>query len=59
MKIIFVLCLLLTGCASPKFLENRVTCTVAKDEATIVSKWGPFGISAQVAPADAAVLCKG
>jgi hypothetical protein len=60
MKTIFVLFLLLMmgGCASPKFLENRITCTVGRDEAQIVSKWGPFGISAQVAADDAKVLCK-
>jgi hypothetical protein len=56
---ILLLSLLLTGCASPKWLENRVACTVARDEAHIVSKWGPFSIGAQVATSDAAVLCKG
>ena len=59
MKTALILCaLLLSGCGSPKWLENRVACTVAGDEAHIVSKWGPVGIAAQIAPADAAVMCR-
>jgi hypothetical protein len=59
MKLALVLCLLLAGCASPKFLENRVACTASGEEAHIVSLWGAFGISARLAAADAAVVCKG
>lgn len=57
--IILISAALLTGCASPKWLENRVACTVDKAEAHVVSKWGPVSIGSQVAASDAAVLCKG
>jgi hypothetical protein len=49
----------LSGCATrPAFLENRVVCTVAKDKAFGVSQWGPLGITAEVSPKDAAVICR-
>lgn len=50
--------LLLTGCSNTRWLENRVVCTVAADEAHVISKWGPVGIAAQIARADARVLCR-
>ena len=51
--------LLLTGCSTAgKLLENRVVCTVDGSESHVVSKWGPVGIAARVADADAKVLCK-
>lgn len=50
---------LLTGCAgTTKYLETRVTCTVAKDEARADSKWIFFGISSPIADADAKLICK-
>lgn len=49
---------LLSGCATFEGqLENRVTCTVAKDKALYVSMYGPIGIASKVAEQDAAVLC--
>jgi hypothetical protein len=51
-------CAPLSGCANVKWLDNRVACTVAGDEAHLISKWGPVGIGSQIAAADAAVLCK-
>lgn len=59
MRTVLFLSLFLAGCASPKWLDNRVACTVAKDEAHVLSKWGPVSIGSQVAAPDAAVLCKG
>lgn len=55
-----VLISLLAGCASMdlKGLENRVVCTVAKDEAHVVSKWGAIGIASKIADADRAAVCK-
>lgn len=48
----------LSGCATgSKLLENRVACTADKSEAHVVSKWGGFSIGAQVADADAKVIC--
>jgi hypothetical protein len=58
-----ILCgMYLAGCASieqrPTFLENRVVCTLAQDKAFVVSRWGPVGISSEVAEKDRAVICK-
>ena len=49
---------MLSGCAGSKLLENRLACTVDKSEAHVVSKWGPIGVSSEIAKADAAVVCK-
>lgn len=46
MKTLATLCLaaLLAGCATFDIpLDNRVTCTVAKDKAFVVSQWGAGG----------------
>jgi hypothetical protein len=58
--LLFVLVLMgIGGCASTdKFLENRVVCTISKDEAFVVSRWGPVGISSEIARADQEVICK-
>ena len=54
-----LLALALTGCANtPKWLENRLTCTVAGGEALVVSRWGPIGIAADIASEDAKVICQ-
>lgn len=52
--------LALAGCASLDglTLDNRVTCTVAKDKAFSVSQWGAVGITSQIADADAKVICR-
>lgn len=49
---------LLAGCASPKWLENRLSCTVDGKEAHVVSKWGPVSIGSKLADADARVVCQ-
>lgn len=52
------LALLLGGCetVAQKF-ENRALCTVDHEEMHVVSKWWRFGISAQIAQADARAIC--
>lgn len=57
-RTIILAALLLTGCASPKWLETRAVCTVDGQEAHALSKWGPIGIGSRLADADAAVICK-
>lgn len=47
----------LAGCSAVN-LDNRVTCTVAKDKAFFVSEWGPVGVSATISEADRAAICK-
>jgi hypothetical protein len=51
---------ILAGCATfdGLTLDNRVACTAARDKAFSVSQWGPVGITAQIADADAKVICK-
>jgi hypothetical protein len=56
--VLFTLCALLAGCSSPRWLENRVACTVDGSEAHVISKWGPVGVGAKIADDDARVLCK-
>ncbi len=61
MRFVLILSLLsLTGCATFEgaMLENRIVCTVAKDEAHVVSKYGPLGIASRIAEADRAGICK-
>ena len=49
---------LLAGCSSaPKWLENRIACTVDGAEAHVVSKWGPVSVGSKIADADAKVVC--
>lgn len=49
---------LLAGCStSPKWLENRVACTVDGTEAHVLSRWGPVSIGARLADSDAAAVC--
>lgn len=56
---VFVFALLVSGCATdPKWLENRVTCTVDGEELHFVSKWGPVEFGSQVADSDAKAVCK-
>ena len=60
---IFIITLLtvfgLTGCGTFKGqFENRVTCTVDKSQALVVSKYGPLGIASEIAEADTKIICK-
>lgn len=51
--------LLLAGCETmPKGLENRLACSVAKDELYVVSKYGAIGIASQIADVDRKEVCK-
>lgn len=55
---LIILTCLLAGCStSPKWLENRVACTVDGTEAHVLSKWGPVSIGARLAESDAAAVC--
>lgn len=58
---VFVLFLVLVaGCSTSVMsrFENRVVCTVAKDEASVISKWGLFGIASQVSEKDRKKICE-
>ncbi len=55
---IFLLTASLSGCGtSPKWLDNRLVCTLNRDGAFVVSRYGPLGIASTVAAEDAAVIC--
>lgn len=56
--LVLTLAVLLSGCSTMTFLDNRVTCTVAKDEAHFISKWGPVGLASKIAEQDTKILCK-
>ena len=49
---------ILTGCSLTGEFENRLACTVAKDELYVVSKYGAVGIASQIADKDREVICK-
>jgi hypothetical protein len=55
-----LMCLLplLAACSLTKELENRLACSVAKDELYVVSKYGPIGIASQISDKDREVVCK-
>ena len=57
-RTIILAAILLTGCATPKWLDNRVVCTVDGKEAHALSKWAQFSIGSKLAQADAAVICR-
>lgn len=51
--------LALSGCATTSgVLDNRLACTVAKDELYIVSLYGPIGVASKISAKDQAVVCK-
>ena len=48
------------GCSSldlSKVLENRVACTVNRDEAHTISRYGFFGFAFKVSEKDTPILC--
>lgn len=50
--------LALAGCsATLPVLDNRITCTVARDKAFVVSEYGPIGVASTIATADQQVIC--
>lgn len=57
------LAVVLSGCNAsfpkkPEFLDNRVTCTAAKDKAFVTSLYGWFGISTELSEKDLEFVCK-
>lgn len=56
--LIAALATLSTGCASlDGALVNRVACTLDRQQGAFISWYGPIGISAKIADADAKVMC--
>lgn len=49
---------LLAGCSNlDGVLVNRVACTLDRQQGAFISWYGPIGISAKIADADAKVMC--
>lgn len=49
----------LAGCSTVGgTFDNRLTCALAGDKAYVASLYGPIGVTAEIAKADAAVVCK-
>lgn len=56
--IVLAACTLLSSCSAIKLnLDNRVVCTAAKDKSFVISQYGGVGVSSEIAPADAAIVC--
>ncbi len=51
--------LALAGCGTATTFENRAVCTLDGTSAFVVSRYGPLGISSELAKADVAALCLG
>ncbi len=58
LSLMMSLAVLTSGCTMTDALANRIACTVAKDEAFMVSEYGPVGISSKIDQRDSAVICK-
>ena len=51
--------LLLAGCSTlDRIMENRVACSLDRSQGAFISWYGPFGISAKIAEADAKTMCE-
>ncbi len=56
---LLVVLLALAGCGTSTTFENRAVCTLDRSSAFVVSRYGPLGISSELAKADVAALCLG
>ena len=57
--LVALLAFLLTGCSTiAGQFENRLACSLDREQAYFISKWMRIGIGAEIAPADTAVLCR-
>ena len=58
-KLSILILVFLAGCSTLKGkLENRVSCTVGKDKAFVVSEYGPLGVASTIAEIDRQAICK-
>ncbi|MBL8361419.1 MAG: hypothetical protein JNN18_13080 [Rubrivivax sp.] len=49
----------LAGCSTlDRVMENRVACSLDRTQGAFISWYGPLGISAKIAEADAKVMCE-
>ena len=49
----------LAGCASiDRTFENRVLCSLDRQQMAVISWWGGWGVGAKIAQADAVVACR-
>lgn len=58
MKAALLAVLLLSGCSTlDRMLENRIVCSLDRQQAAVISWWGGWGASAKIAAADAEIAC--
>ena len=56
--VLVVVVLALAGCSTlDRAMENRVLCSLDRQQMAVISWWGGWGVGAKVAAADAAVAC--
>lgn len=49
----------LSGCSTlDRVMENRVACSLDRTQGAVISWYGPLGIGAKIAEADAKVMCE-
>ena len=57
--VILALAAALAGCSTlDRVMENRVACSLDRTQGAFISWYGPLGISAKIADADAEAMCK-
>lgn len=57
--LILAAALLLAGCSTlDHVMENRVACSLDRTQGAFISWYGPLGISAKIAEADAKAMCE-
>lgn len=58
MKFIVVVAVLLSGCSTiEQAFENRVPCSLDRQQAAVISWWSAFGLGQKIAKADADIAC--
>lgn len=58
MKAALLAVLLLTGCSTiEQAFENRVLCSLDRQQAAVISWWSVFGLGQKIAKADADIAC--
>lgn len=48
---------LLAGCSTVSSFDNRVSCSLDKQEAYVNSMYGPLGVTSKIDKRDAQVIC--
>lgn len=55
--VLLILAFLLSGCSTLETFDNRVSCSMDKQEAYVNSMCGPIGVTSKISPKDAKEIC--